>query len=87
MYKCVMKSKFSTARQRHTLSCAVASLESLEDAIVGDRIVSDMQVNSLRSSSTRQACGCGCRCVCVEGGVSHKLRGKDELYQNSELRT
>ena len=25
--------------------------------------------------------------VCVEGGVSHKLRGKDELSQNSELRT
>ena len=24
--------------------------------------------------------------VCVEGGVSHKLRGKDALYQNSELR-
>ena len=25
--------------------------------------------------------------VCMEGGVPHKLRGKDELSQNSELRT
>ena len=44
---CLNEVPASTSIASDPFSCAVASLESIEDAIVDDRIVSGMQGNSL----------------------------------------
>lgn len=76
--------RFHIDRLAFFFLCRSAAREVVDD-MVDNRIVYRMQATLYdRRASTKRVCVSGCVCG---RGVLHKLRGKDELSQNSKLRT